>query len=94
MRVVHVFVALADNVHQGIVPVPAALGNGDAPATNLYWGAAYGVKSFFRRSADWKLMSAGPGPAQDILERCVFEYCGESVYLIADAYRAAIFVTP
>jgi hypothetical protein len=35
-RLIHVFVALADNVHQGIVPVPAALGNGDDPARNLY----------------------------------------------------------
>ena len=39
-RLVHVFVALADNAHQGIVPVPAALGNGDDAAQNLYWGAA------------------------------------------------------
>jgi hypothetical protein len=43
-RVVHVFVALADNQHQGIVPVPAKLGNGDSPLTNLYWGATFGVK--------------------------------------------------
>jgi hypothetical protein len=42
-RIVHVFVALADNQHQGIVPVPAALGNGRDPQRNLYWGAAYGV---------------------------------------------------
>ena len=35
-RVVHVFVALADNHHQGIVPVPAKLGNGDVPSDNLY----------------------------------------------------------
>ncbi|HEX6730669.1 MAG TPA: hypothetical protein VF074_11680, partial [Pyrinomonadaceae bacterium] len=40
--VIHVFVALADNVNQGIVPVPPSLGNGDNPATNLYWGAAFG----------------------------------------------------
>ncbi len=46
-RTVHVFVALADNQHQGIVPVPARLGNGDDPEHNLYWGSAYGVKTFF-----------------------------------------------
>lgn len=28
-RTVHVFVALADNQYQGIVPVPPKLGNGD-----------------------------------------------------------------
>src|ERR1700731_1120829 len=37
VRVVHVYVALADNQSQGIVPVPARLGNGDAPATNPYF---------------------------------------------------------
>jgi hypothetical protein len=37
-RVVHLLVALADNVHQGIVPVPSALGNGDDPA-GIFTGA-------------------------------------------------------
>jgi hypothetical protein len=37
LRVVHVFVALADNQHQGIIPVPAVLGNGVDPVRNLYW---------------------------------------------------------
>ena len=41
-------VALADNDHQGIVPVPRQLGDGDDPANNLYWGARYGVKTYFR----------------------------------------------
>src|ERR1700751_6185185 len=50
VRVVHVYVALADNRHQGIVPVPAKLGNGEDPARNLYWGAAYGLKTFFSSS--------------------------------------------
>lgn len=43
-RIVHVFVALADNKNQGIVPVAAKLGNGEDAEYNLYWGAAYGVK--------------------------------------------------
>lgn len=86
-RVVHVFVALADNEYQGIVPVPARLGNGDAPNANLYWGAAFGVKSYFRSSGDWKLVSAGPGPSAVILERCVFKHRAEAVYIVADAYR-------
>jgi hypothetical protein len=46
-RLIHVFVALAENVHRGIVPVPAALGNGDDPGRNLYWDAAFGVRTFF-----------------------------------------------
>ncbi|EDY21883.1 hypothetical protein CfE428DRAFT_0008 [Chthoniobacter flavus Ellin428] len=35
---IHVFVALADNATQGIVPVPAKIGNGDDAEHNLYWG--------------------------------------------------------
>ena len=46
---VHVTVALCDNASQGIVPVPAAIGDGDDPRTNLYWGAMYGVKSWLKR---------------------------------------------
>ncbi len=88
-RTVHVFVALADNLHQGIIPVPAALGNGDDPARNLYWGAAFGVKTFFSRSADWKLLSIQPKPAPAVLERCVFKYSTQNVFLIADAYEGS-----
>jgi len=49
--VIHVFVALADNVNQGIVPVSPSLGDGDNPKTNLYWGAAFGVKTFFAKES-------------------------------------------
>src|SRR5204862_4069337 len=47
--VVHVVVALCDNAHQGIVPVPKRLGDGRDPASNLYWGARYGVRSYLSR---------------------------------------------
>lgn len=87
LRVVHVFVALADNQHQAIVPVPARLGDGDAPAGNLYWGAAFGVKTFFRSSPDWELIATDPGPSLAILERCIFKHRREEVYVVADAYR-------
>jgi len=67
-RVVHVFVALADNQHQGIIPVPPALGNGRDPQRNLYWGAAYGVKTYFKASEDWELAWSGRGAHDAILE--------------------------
>jgi len=86
-RTVHVFVALADNLYQGIVPVPARLGNGEDPDHNLYWGSAYGVRTFFARSADWELLSSGQKPKPEVLERCVFRHRTGSVYLVADAYR-------
>jgi len=87
LRTVHVFVALADNQHQGIVPVAPVLGNGEDPARNLYWGSAYGVKTFFSRSPEWERLSCVQKPKAAILERCVFKYRTANVYLISDAYR-------
>lgn len=86
-RTVHVFVALADNQHQGIVPVAAILGNGEDAAHNLYWGSAYGVKTFFSRSTDWAKINCSSKPKAEILERCVFKHRTANVYLVADAYR-------
>src|SRR5215510_767510 len=86
VSVIHVFVALADNVNQGIVPVSATLGNGDNATTNLYWGAAFGVRTFFTRNKDWELISVVPNPSARILERCVFKHRRASVLLVADAY--------
>ena len=64
---VHVTVALCDNATQGIVPVPAAIGDGNDPRTNLYWGAMYGVKSWLKRDG-WKVEKiASPHPF--VLER-------------------------
>jgi hypothetical protein len=88
-RLIHVLVALADNQHQGIIPVPVALGNGDDPAHNLYWGAAYGVRTFLRKSADWKEVFAAQNPYKGILQRSVFQHRTENVLLIAVAYRGS-----
>lgn len=88
-RVIHVFVPLADNQHQGIVPVPAKLGNGDDPVHNLFWGAGYGVKTFFARSSDWELLRATANPRPEVLERCIFKHRSQNVYLVADAYQGS-----
>ena len=85
--VIHVFVALCDNVNQGIVPVSASLGNGDNPTTNLYWGAAFGVRTFFSRSKDWELVSEIKNPGPAILARCIFKRKDRDVFIVADAYR-------
>jgi len=86
-RYIHVFVALADNEHQGIVPVSAALGNGDDPARNLYWGAAFGIRTFFKNSPEWKELFYFKKPSAYVLERSVFKNQASNVMLIADAYR-------
>lgn len=88
-KVVHVIVALCDNEHQGIVPVPAFLGNGADPAKNLYWGAAFGVKTFFSKSAKWQKLADIPNPKENVLERIVFKHKTQNVYLVADAYRGS-----
>lgn len=85
--VIHVFVALCDNVNQGIVPVSASLGNGDNPATNLYWGAAYGVKTFFSKSKDWEMVSQSQHLSAAVLERVIFKHRHRELYMIADAYQ-------
>jgi hypothetical protein len=88
--VIHVFVALCDNVNQGIVPVSPSLGNGDDPAKNLYWGAAFGVKTFFNKSADWQPVSSlNPSgkSASVVLDRLILKHRQSNAYLIAEAYR-------
>lgn len=86
-RIVHVIVALADNKYQGIVPVPRAIGNGDDPANNLYWGCQAGVKTWFRKSPDWAQVGKCQPGKYPVLERCIFKHKQQDVYLVADAYR-------
>ena len=89
-KVVHVFVALCDNEHQGIAKVPARIGNGDDPASNLYWGCSDGMKLYFKNSDRWTLKKSveRPGGADSvILERCVFLHVSGKMVVVADAYR-------
>jgi hypothetical protein len=88
-RTVHLFVALADNQNQGIIPVPAVLGNGRDPQRNLYWGAAYGVKTFFKASKEWELVSSSRPLKAAVLERCIFRNRRHDVFLVADAYEGS-----
>jgi hypothetical protein len=84
---IHVFVALCDNKYQGIVPVPAAIGNGQYPASNLYWGCDFGVRTYFeKKSHDWKLVKIEK-PGKPILERRIFKHTSKNYYLVADAYE-------
>jgi hypothetical protein len=85
-RVVHVLVALCDNEHQGIVKVPAGIGNGQKPSTNLYWGAGYGVRTHFDRAAEWVRVQVPSPGVPHILERVAWKHRDSAVYLVADAY--------
>jgi hypothetical protein len=91
--VAHVIVALCDNQYQGIVPVPEAIGNGDDPKNNLYWGAGYGVKTFFRRSPNWTSISLPQSSNPKVLDQILFkrEIVREgkpvTVFVFAEAWR-------
>ncbi|WP_009963107.1 hypothetical protein [Verrucomicrobium spinosum] len=88
VQVVHVYVALCDNASQGIIPVPAKIGDGDKPDANLYWGCSDGLKSCFRASKSWKALPAVASPRAEVLERVVFRHATrKDVYLVADAWR-------
>ncbi len=84
-RTIHVLVALCDNKYQGIVPVPARIGNGQDPDNNLYWGCGYGIRTFFKKSTEWSLLETMKVDSM-ILERLLFKHRSKDVYLIADAY--------
>ncbi|SEL83474.1 hypothetical protein SAMN04487910_3410 [Aquimarina amphilecti] len=89
-RTIHVFVALCDNVNQGIVPVPQKIGNGQDPKNNLYWGAGYGVKTFFKvKTKDWQLVRTIAPKDFHVLERLLFKHVSKDVYMLADAYDGA-----
>lgn len=82
---IHVIVALCDNQYQGIVKVPKAIGNGQDPDNNLYWGCGYGVRTYFKKSQEWKEVKRYKAKGK-ILERIVFKRKNKPIYLIADAY--------
>jgi hypothetical protein len=86
IKTIHLFVALCDNRYQGITRVPAALGNGQNHHSNLYWGALYGVRTFFKKSDEWKLVATRKASGV-ILERLIFKNTAQNYYLIADAYN-------
>lgn len=87
-QTIHVLVALCDNIHQGIVKVPKGIGNGQDPNSNLYWGCGYGIRTYFRKSADWREMKRYKIDSIR-LERIVFKHKTKDYYLVADAYNGA-----
>ncbi len=85
VKTIHVLVALCDNKYQGIVPVPAKIGNGQDPANNLYWGCAGGIRTYFKNSKHWQMVKQYR--IDEIRhERVVFKHKRHNYYLIADAY--------
>jgi len=87
-KTIHVFVALCDNKYQGIIPVGKAIGNGQDPDNNLYWGCDNGLKTYFRKkNSNWILIQTQRKISDTILERLLFKHKTKNVYLLADAYN-------
>lgn len=88
-KVIHIFTALCDNRYQRIYPVSAALGNGQNPDTNLYWGAMYGIRTWFGKQSGWRQVKREKKPSAHlpyILERVIFRSDAENAWIVADAY--------
>ena len=90
IKFIHVYVALCDNDNQGIVPVPSQLGNGQDPSKNLYWGAMFGLRSYFKNiSADWQALQNIKSENTKILDAMLYKHKTKDVYLLAEAYDGA-----
>jgi hypothetical protein len=87
--VVHVFVPLCDNDHQGIVPTTESLGNGFSLRSNLYWATSNGMKKYFQKKPWDQIADVGFKANDTVLERVAFrrQFDDCEVILICDAYR-------
>jgi hypothetical protein len=83
---IYVIVSLVDNLSQDIEPVPAKIGDGNNPNSNLYWGAAFGVKTFLSKANGWRRLGCEKDINDTILERCKFAW-KDYLTVTADAYR-------
>ncbi|MEM6732006.1 MAG: hypothetical protein AAF658_10650, partial [Myxococcota bacterium] len=85
--VVHAVVLLADNVHQGILPVRPPLGNGQSPGDNLYWGALYGFDTHFARTG-WKRIQTAKPANPSVLAHSAFHKAlnGRTVIVVGEAW--------
>lgn len=87
--IVHTYVPLCDNEHQGIIPTTPSLGDGMNLKSNLYWATSGGTKAYFKKQPEWKTVYNAFDIDTNVLERIVFEkrYSNVKVYFVADAYR-------
>lgn len=89
-RQVAVFVALCDNEHQGIAPVPAAIGRGNDLRGNLYWGCDEALPKVLRRAAAWqapRVVDAYDGKPEAVLQAQVSTRADKRATLTVFAYR-------
>ena len=86
---VAVFVALCDNASQGIIPVPAKIGDGNKPEDNLYWGCTEGLPTCLKAGKSWKLLKKEVPTDTRILARCIFTDTAGTVELAIEGWRGS-----
>ncbi len=86
---VALFVALCDNATQGIIPVPAKIGDGNKPEDNLYWGCTEGFAGCFKSSKQWKLIKRETLEDKRIFERLTYLNESAGVQVTAEAWRGS-----
>lgn len=86
---VAVFVALCDNATQGIIPVPAKIGDGNKPDDNLYWGCSESVPACLRGSAAWRQLKKETPTDPRILERRVFTDTTGTMVVTVEGWRGS-----
>ena len=86
---IHLFIALCDNLTQGIQPVGAKIGNGDDPDNNLYWGCSDGAGRVFPRSKLWKQIEVQKDVSDTLLRRAIHRHKATGAILVIDAYRGS-----
>ena len=86
---VAVFVALCDNASQGIIPVPAKIGDGNKPEDNLYWGCTDGFAGCFGSSKSWKLQKREVPDDKRILERRLYRHDSGDIEITAEGWRGS-----
>ncbi|MGC4014699.1 MAG: hypothetical protein QM755_09325 [Luteolibacter sp.] len=84
-----VFVALCDNATQGIIPVPAKIGDGNKPEDNLYWGCSESVPACLKASGAWKQVKKEIPTDPRILERRVFTDTAGTLEVTVEGWRGS-----
>jgi hypothetical protein len=52
----------------------------------LYWGCAFGIRTYFKNSLEWKFVKTQKIDSL-LLERIIFKHTTKNYYLVADAYN-------
>ena len=64
------------------------IGNGKDPQHNLYCGAGYGIKNYFKvKTEDWTQVKTITSKHSNILDRLLFKHTKEDLYMLADGLK-------